>query len=608
MACRRLHVPCYLLCLAAISVLAQGCSQKAEQAPAQAQAALSFDSIREQDRAVIEHPAVTPEATAVKDKLLACAAREGIAAPGQSAEDALVAKFSDDAIGLFLVSLRLEALAKENAASAAAAAHDLRERFAGNPVGALAFDWELRLHKAQSEEAFLTACNEAIGATELSGRIATVALQRRWEYFRDRADDKRASLDALLFWSLYPEKTVKLSLVLPFTGVLERAGFSLEAELLNGSKAPGELARWLWEQSFDLCATPAMEGASGDDAADALYYRTAPAYDELLALGKSGGLSERKKALTLARCARLAAAAREDKAARGAVVMYAHAAEQIAQAPLSKAEAEYYLAIGNVLAESLRTAARQAEPVRREVKFKSKMGTQGASDDLGRAQGAFLSYCINAEETAEAAKKWVEEGISFFDEAADNASSLRIYEDFLAKFTEGPGVADMLRQFGDFQKKKLKSPQKAVECYQKAWAIAPQSEEGIEAILAAGQTLLEQDSNEEAYLAFQEVLAASTQDSHARQVARFGAALAEAGLGMENEALEHMVAISTDSPQGELAPAALYWVATKHVERREYENAQRVLLDMQQRYPNASETVRAKTLIQKLDAFMKTKS
>jgi len=601
LAWNRLRRACVLACITFAASLQTGCSKQADPTPPKTAPPLTFEAVRQQDAAAIQHPAATPEGLAVRDRLLSCAVKEAIVRAEPAPEDALIAKFADDDPGLFLASLRLELLAKEDPAKAADAARELRSRHPENAVGALAFDWELRLLKAESAERFLAACDDALGGANSAGRIGAVALQRRWEYYQELDDVKKASLDALLFWARFPERTVRLNLMLRFTGVMEQAGFLLEAKLLTASTKPGDVAEWLWEQSFIACA------ASDTESADVQYYKTAPAYTEILATAKDSGLAEPQRALACARCACLAASSRDEKTACAAIDTYARVVGHMAPSLTSTADAEVLLLTGGILAEPLQTAARQAEPLAKDVKFKTRTGARGALDDLGQAQRALLAYCIETEAPPEAAAHWVTEAVAFFDKSLDNASPSKLFEQYLAKYTQGPAVAEILFKYGDFQKEKLKSPQKAIEQYRKAWEIAPKTDPGAAALLAAAQTLYEQKSNEEAYLAFQEVMAASAPNTPRRQTAQFGAACTEAALGMEDDAMQHMLALATDAPQAELAPAALYWVAKKHVERHQYEDGQRILQDMQQRYPNAPETVHAKNLITKLDELLKSK-
>ena len=145
---------------------------------------------------------------------------------------------------------------------------------------------------------FLQACAEALEG-DASSRQA-VALLRRAEHYHESGDVKRAALDALHFWSLYPEKVKEMGLAWAMLGWLKDAGLYHEAGVLETVADPERSAGAYFAQLSGLPDAPAEAGPL------AAYWRNSPDVDAVLAAGALGEEPSVESVEFLARTACLA--------------------------------------------------------------------------------------------------------------------------------------------------------------------------------------------------------------------------------------------------------------------------------------------------------------
>jgi len=583
--------------LIAIACLSR-CSGPPQSPPKQASA---LDAIVAQYEQILDQLPNSPNIDPALDEIAATAVKEG-KIPGQDPRRELIFLFPDNNIGLYLFE---QARARLDPNPLDQLLDAIEANAPNSAVDAAAFDSRLAA-LAPEPEKLLTACSQAL---EPSGADATrrgrVALYRRAIYQRQAGLPKHAALDLIRLYSLHPDAVKDMHAVPYISATLKDAGFILEADLLEKSPDPARAAAALWKE-FAPAAHALDPQATIDLNATALYLRHAPDVAAIEQTASEPGIldSPLTRALHCARMARIALEAVQPEEAADRYALFTDAAETAINTPdltqddsiqLAQTLASSYLACrsfmsnGEQLRPNLDTIIKRLEP--KTLALGQKM--------LTLYLAAWLKTIPTGNDGAEKMIAQVDRVVEWA-QRDDHDTVLNAYNTFLDRYPDAPQAPDALAKLADYCQVRMRDSAKAATIYASLINKYPDAPNLEKAVLRQALALYENKD----YRAALDTLSAFIQkktDSPNVATARYMAALAEAALGLTDDAQAHMTSLVNEFPASTLAPRALYWLGMNHIMRQEYQDASDIFHMLADRYPQSEYAQRARSYISNLE-------
>ena len=84
--------------------------------------------------------------------------------------------------------------------------------------------------------------------------------------------------------------------------------------------------------------------------------------------------------------------------------------------------------------------------------------------------------------------------------------------------------------------------------------------------------------------------------------AQFLSAMCESGMGLSDDAEQHMKDLVREHPQHTIAARAMFWLASASLSRKDYSGAHETFLNLTKRYPESEYATRAREYIERLGA------
>lgn len=521
---------------------------------------------------------------------------------GQNPRRELIFLFPDHNIGLYLFDQARAGL-DPNALDRLIA--DIQSKAPGSAVDAAAFDCRLNA-LATDPDRLIAQCSQTL---EPPGADATrrgrVALYRRAICQRQNRNTKQAALDLIRLYALHPGPVDQMHAGPYICATLKDAGFLLESDLLQKSPEPPRAAASLYKE-FTPAAHSLDPQSTADLSATALYLRHAPDVAAIEQAAAAPGMldSPLTRAIHSARMARIALEAVQPDEAATRYTLFTQAAEtainttdlpQDDAIQLAQTLAASYLACrsfmsdGEELRPNLETVVKRLEPKASELGRKM----------LNLYLAAWLKTLPPGNDGAEKLLPQIDRVVEWA-QRGDHDTVLNAYNIFLDRYPDSPQAPDVIAKLADYCQVRMQDSAKAAALYAGLINKYPDAPNVEKAVLRQALALYENKD----YRAALDTLDAFIQKKPGSPniaTARYMAALAEAALGLVDDAQTHMTKLVNEFPASTLAPRALYWLGMNHVMRQEYKDASEIFHMLADRYPESEYAQRAKTYTANLE-------
>jgi len=444
---------------------------------------------------------------------------------------------------------------------------------------------------------------------EVDARIAALGpLYVRAIQQRLAGRPKHAAIDLIRLYALHPDAVDQMHAGSYISATLKDAGFFLEADLLEKPPEPARAAAALWKE-FAPAASALDPQATADLNTVALYLRHAPdvaAIEQAAEAAAEHGILDAPldRALHFARMARIAIEAVQPEEAAARYTLFTEAAETAINAPniaeddsiqlaqtlaASCLACRSFMSNGDQLRPNLDTIIKRLEPKTTELSQKM----------LRLYLAAWLVTLPPGNDGAEKMIEQVDHVVEW-TQRDDHDSVLNAYNTFLDRYPDAPQAPDVLAKLADYCQVRMRDSAKAATLYANLIDKYPDAPNVEKAVLRQALALYENKD----YRAALDTLNAFIQkkpDSPNIATARYMAALAEAALGLVEDAQAHMTRLINEFPASALAPRALYWLGMNYVMRQEYKDASEIFHMLTDRYPQSEYAQRARAYITNLE-------
>jgi len=591
----------------AACVMLVSCRRPTEQpVPGGAADGGTFAQLREEFGAIIARFPNHPRSRETLDLLIeAAVTEEGLNKDG--ANRTLMYRLPDDNIGLYLFDLEYEALEKESTEKAKAFCQEVRERASGTALALAAFDKTLAL-EGNDPNRFLELCEQELTQATREGE-ARVALLRRFEFYRETKQSKRAALDALLFMAEYPEISRRMGTTSSLIAAVRNAGFIIEAKLLKEAPVLGEAAQTLHGE-----LARSKTDAEREDAAapcTAIYWRFAPNLEKMAEVVVPDEPVSFENVFLLARMAAIAAFDLDAREVMEFASAYSDAVKRFAAAgPVSTQDLRRLAACCEVLVDD------------RLGMFGSRAGDAVLSRRAGYNAGRYISPGALEQATASLFDAWadvvqllhdrdpdataasfagfIDEQISLLEALGNHRAVIACHKRFIDRYPDDlERVPRYWLAMAECYGGPLNAPEEAVEILAALAERYPDSPEALSASMKQGLLLYEAGRYEQA-VEILEVFAAKNPENEMATTARFLSALCLAAMGLAEESETAMIRITQEDPQSPVAARALFWLGSTRLSQQAYDKARDAFRDLIERYPESPYTPQARNYVEKL--------
>lgn len=610
----RIHISGFSVAVVVLCCALSSCHDVQKNAPAAKHAPGSFDALREQYADVIRTFPDSPQSETVLRLLLDAASQRQQGTEAEAA-DWLMYQFADENLGLYLFDKRRKEADAVSGNGALDLCHAVQKKAPlGSPLSLAAFDAELSRLEKDTPDSFLTVCGETIAAIPEDPRLR-VALLRRANYYRDMGEAKKSALDFIRFWSEYPDKVSDMELAVLIETALRNAGLVFESGLLEVSPDSGATARELMA-AFEPFMVQASGGKSAAPASPSLdiYFNNTPdiaAITQAMASLQDTIEGTEEPLLLHLRIGALHVQASDVQESIEAFTGFADALAGTIES-LPKEEA--------VLARLRTYSAYTVSTLERISKaFSGPTAKRGGSNLLPRSHDLYLRVLdLDLELAAAIANVKGQDGAEYFfssvktytDKATawnDRKRPVLGYRRYVELYPDSKDAPRALLALAEFYEASG-TPSQACEIYTEFAEKYPNSPQAAGAALKRALALYESQKYDESYEACQLLM---TQYPSSTQVvpAEFLAALCEAGLGMVDQARDHVTSFVERFPQDDLSARALYWLGSSYLSEQNYEKALSCFSDLIARFPEKNEFVsRAREHVANLSRMQESKT
>ena len=576
-----------------------GCSAQKSGGTEQTSVGLeSYSDVKAAYHDVINAFPLKVESDDVLARLVSAAVREGKVADSE----ALMRHSPDDNVGLFIFEKQYGSAREESPERALEFARKIESDFRGKPLSVLAFDKILDHLRTSEPDEFLRSCQEDIGPVESQGGPReAVALRRRAEYYYDTGEVKRSALDYLHFWGKYPEKVEKLGMKLVAMSRLQDAGLFWEASSLEISESPGEVARRFYDEF------QGVEGTCGDSivgSPDEIYWCETPKLEPLLARASESREVSLPEVELLARV--------------GCLAMYTDRQRESAAIHMEcgKRLLQIHDADGDVVLHDLRECYEVVYKntlrifsnyknvemhLETEYHFNSKNETELILALAKMGYKMALDGLPAGPNTAGAEREAVDRFVGAAKLLNDRNAVVEVYDDVVARHEGTEMAASYLLEIGDTYLNDWKTPEQAIEAYRKLQSLYPESPHAETALSKIALAYHGIEKYDDAYLACQE-FEAIYPDGKSIAAVKMVSAMCESALGQNAEAEVHMQEIAEEYRHSNLAPRALFWIASNRLARQDYAAAKEAFEALIERYPESDFASQSREYVTLLDS------
>lgn len=565
----------------------------------------SVGALRERYSSVIEQFPDHPQSEEVLALLLNAIETE-TNAKGTGPREALMYVLADEALGQRLFEERFALLTQESRTAAQSFAESVRETKPSTRIALRALQKQLDMMLAESPERFLARCDELIRTAD-GGKESRIALFRRLRYYTDVGSSKLAALDALRFWSLYPDTVENMNLSLSLAARLREGGFLLEGNALEVTEKPHELAEAMLSEfnDFDRLSITRESSPSKISMSES-YFRYAPDLEMIAERATEDEASVAQRALYYARMGRIALEELDLDRVEYFFMIYLDQVERLVADdqgfdPLHSTIEKFHQTSLIEIAKALgpnsygrrsrtgRLAHRRSESTTRFLSRFSRVGVNLSRNIAGQS----------APVDARAYAAILDRHIEFLQNQNDASGILNAYEEFIDLYPDSKQAPLYMYKKGLMLNDSLNSPTKATEVLGELASRYPESPQAIDALLKRGLILYESGLYEEAYEVCQ-LFIAEHADSRRVVSAKFMAALSESAMGLNEESEVHMREIIEQYSSNMISARAIFFLGSRALSRQDYDHAQDLFEELVVKYPESSYARQAQTYISRL--------
>ncbi len=594
---------CIVACASAISCGSRS-RESSDAKPA------DFAALRSSYDAAIQNLSDRDDREQIVNELVEAAKRESWAATGDP-EEGIMVRWPEDALSLYLLDRRMDALGAETPPASDQTKvqylEGLRQRVPNTSLSAKALQKSLRFAQSEDADAFLAKCAELI-ARAPGSTDARVALHERLEYYIQQGRTKDAALDTLRFWSAYPEVVERMEVATQFVSNLRNAGWLLEAQMLSQTTGPAEVAK-------GLLAEFSHAGESHDEhwQLSTEYLDHTPDYlavENAVTILPEGPVD--RQILWWARLSCLSAVKLDGENSDRYFSKFVSLLDNRRAFPvdpgtsLAEINAAALSAIFNAFGQSrwldrfAPTGTSAAANLTTLMARSSRAGCDLAFERLNRPEDA-AQYLKLVEAHEEFLRKVHRiDGLSPEGDRSIAATIADAYDSVVSRFPKAPEAPRaMLRKASVYREASDQAT--AVQAYDALIAQYPEAAEVPLAKLDRAASLIASKQYDVASGALKAVLEEYAADNRIVPAAEFLAAVCADNLGSADEAVRRMESIAEEFTKSTYAVRALFWLANHALAQNEYEAARYYLAELIDRYPEDRLASDARQLKKRLD-------
>ncbi len=575
--------------------------------------AQTFEGLLKKADSCLERSAPQAEIEEVIEELIARAQQERILSKTRPRRELMLA-YPDHDVALFLFDREYETLSHEAPDEALGLCEQIQNEVPGTVLDAMAFHRHLSRRSEENPEAFLALCEDELSHDETT-RKARVALLLRAESYQETGRPKLAALDYLRFWALHPTQVEDMSLSLMIAGLLKRAGFLLEGDMIMSSPEPTETARFLHLQ---LQPTPdsTLEGGKAiHHALIGAYFRHAPVRD---LVEDAAAFSSNAKHADQVACIlfqfRIAWLAMAEAEWEHVIRLHEDLMQSLASAlqeEALRADALRQLQLCAQLdADHLMTLSGKWSYARREA-GKRKLQTASRAYELASIMNDLSLDLAEAmadgglvDDPPEYLAVTVNESVELYKGLNNRQAVLTAYRRFLERYPISEQAPDMLIRSTDYYSVTMKMPAVAADTLKGFLDQHPEVPERPRLMVKHATLLYEVAQYEDSYASMLLLLA---EQPECKQVvaAKLLCALCEAAMGLPEEAETRLLLLIEEHPSNSLAAQSLHWIAGNRLLQQDYEGARSFYVDLIERYPDSKYTQGARDRVKKLEQVLR---
>ena len=521
----------------------------------------------------------------------------GEARDEDSAIEYIVDRYRDSELGVAAVQVNLERLLKKDADQAVRYSREILRVHGNAPTAACALDFLLDRLRSSGRDEYLTVCREFIGGT--AHRLKRVALLSRINFYDQEAEPKLAALDSLLFWGIYPDFMQSHHLKPFFCGILERAGWLLEADVMRDERSSSQEANLLFDYLTKVSVGEALETGHITNRMQGLYVQ-APDVRRILKDGIEG-LSSEDRATVLVYCARLELARAADTQVPEMINQYQRAIQSL----LEEGGNGLHLRLLNqgmcrAIFDYVRLCGEAKDAVLKTRGARNLAQLDLSLDELARIQALL---CRDELDPPGASDCSVDALSKFFDEINVPRVNAELLESFTASHPMTPETVALRIKLGQLQRERLEQPQKAVETYMTIFREDPEGAQSGRAALLGCIVLVEEGQREEALGYLRQVKTVLRKEDPDYPLALYLMAICEHASGDAEAAEARVSGMLLDYPQSPISAKALLWLGSTKLAEQDYQKAAFYFEYLIDHYPESLEAKNAKEYVERLSTL-----